>query len=79
MCDGGSFLPLEVRHLELGGVPDFHIFIVFMLKYNNTCSKYIPPYDNLKDQLLVLTEEMTTWNCFDRKEPQYYLNKFQQG
>ena len=30
MCDGGSFLPLEVRHLELGGVPDFHIFIVFL-------------------------------------------------
>lgn len=41
-------------------------------------SFFTPPYDNLKDQLLVLTEEMTTWNCFDRKEPQYYLNKFQQ-
>ena len=41
-------------------------------------SFFTPPYDNLKDQLLVLTEEMTTWNCFDRKNPQYYLNKFQE-
>lgn len=39
---------------------------------------FAPPYDNLKDQLLVLTEEMTTWNCLDRKEPQHYLTKFQE-